>query len=479
MNKSTSKMCLQLIGYFIIIAIFCTVPSVGAITPEGMRLVGLFIAFIYGFAITADAWPALLTIILFPVTGLVDFTGVLGLSFGNDTVFFILLSLVLVAYMEKSGTAKYIATWLLKRKLLIGHPWRLLAMILFVCWLISCFVNAIAGMMLTWVFLYSMFDQFGYKPFDKFPTVILLGTCAVGGLGLSALPWGNNSIVILDAFTTQTGIDVNYFTYMGFTIPFGIITIAVYLLVCKFIFRIDVKPLKEFDPSTLSMESQTLNAEKLIAMLSMVALVLLILVPSCFPADSAIVALSNKFGLSGKLLLIFTIAHIIRIDGKPACNFPKLAKEGIGWKFMMIVSNIMVFSSLIGDEKAGISVFLRESIGPFFENQAAGSIIIIVTIITIVFTNFMINKIVAVLMISMTMPVIISLGLDPIQFLCLYSVACTIAFMLPSASQSATVLFSNTEWIRTADVFKYGLPVIIAMGVSIVIWDIVYFAIVC
>ena len=90
----------------------------------------------------------------------------------------------------------------------------------------------------------------------------------------------------------------------------------------------------------------------------------------------------------------------------------------------------------------------------------------------------MINKIVAVLMISMTMPFIISLGLDPIQFVCLYTVACTIAFMLPSASQSAMVLFSNTDWIRTKDIFKYGLPVIIAMGISIVIWDIIYFMIV-
>ena len=206
MTKNTTKMCLQLIGYLIIIAVFCIAPPVGAITPEGMRLVGLFIAFIYGFAITADAWPALLTIILFPITGLVDFIDVLGLSFGGDTVFFILLSLILVEYMEVSGAAKYIATWLLKRKVLVGHPWRLLAMILFICWLISSFVNAIAGMMLTWVFLYSMFDQFGYKPFDKFPSVILLGTCAVGGLGLSTLPWGNNSIVILDAFTTQTVI---------------------------------------------------------------------------------------------------------------------------------------------------------------------------------------------------------------------------------------------------------------------------------
>lgn len=286
MNKITSKMCFHLIAFFAIIAIFWLVPPVGAITPEGMRLLGLFVAFVFGLTITTDVWPALVTLVLFPLTGLVDFAGVLSLSFGNDTLYFVMLSLILVAYMESSGAASYIATWLLKRKLLKGHPWRLLAMILFICWLISSFVNAIAGMMLTWAFLHNIFEKFGYKPFDKHPSLIILVTCIVGGLGLSTLPWGNNSIVILNAFTSQTGLDVNYFVYMGFSIPYGIATIVIYLLICKYMFRLDVKPLKEFDPSILSSESQKLNAEKIIAMFSMVALVLLILIPSCLPAGS-------------------------------------------------------------------------------------------------------------------------------------------------------------------------------------------------
>lgn len=477
MNKITSKMCLHLIVFFGIIIVFWNLPPFGAITPEGMKLLGLFIAFVFGLTITTDVWPALVTLILFPLTGLVDFVGVLGLSFGNDTLYFVMLSLILVAYMEVSGAAGYIATWLLKRKLLKGHPWRLLAMILFICWLISSFVNAIAGMMLTWAFLYNIFDQFNYKPFDKLPSLIILGTCVVGGLGLSTLPWGNNSIVILDAFTNQTGLDVDYFLYMGFSIPYGIATIAVFLLLRKYMFKLDVRPLKEFDPSVLSAESQTLNAEKIIAMLSMVALVLLILIPSCLPDESTIVALSDRFGLSGKLLLIFTIVQIIRIDGKPACNFPKLAKEGITWKLMMIIANIMAFSGLIGNEKAGISTFLSDTISPFFQNRGAGFVIVIATLITVVCTNFMVNKIVAILMISMTMPIIISLGMDAIQFVCMYTVACTIAFMLPSASQSASILFANTEWVRAGDVFKYGLPVIMVMTVIIILWNIAYFSI--
>lgn len=137
----------QLIIYLALVLLFFLLPPIGTITTEGMRLTGLFIAFIYGLTVTVEPWPALLTFALFPFTGLLTFGGVLGASFGNDVCIFVMLSLVLVAYMEYSGAAAYAATWLLKRRFLKGHPWRLLFMLLFICWLLSSFVNAIAGMM--------------------------------------------------------------------------------------------------------------------------------------------------------------------------------------------------------------------------------------------------------------------------------------------------------------------------------------------
>lgn len=476
-NEKPQKLLFQMIIYFAIIALFWLLPPIGAITPEGMKLFGIFVAFIYGLTATSDVWPALITFVLFPLTGMVDFVGVLGYSFGNDTCFFVMLSLVLVAYMEESGAAAYIATWLLKRKILKGHPWRLLFMIFFICWLLSSFVNAIAGMMLTWAFLYQIFAQFNYKPFEKLPSLIMLGTCVVGGLGLSTLPWGNNSIVILNAFTNTTGLEVNYFLYMGYSIPYSLAVIALYLIMCRVLFKMDVQDLKSFNPETLSVESQVMNKEKGIAMLAMVALILIILIPTCFPATSLIATLSKQFGLSGKLLLIFAVVHMIRINGKSACNFVQMAKKGINWNLMMIVASIMVFSNLIGSDEAGINIFLGETLATFFVGKSHMVFIVTVAIVTVVCTNFMVNKIVAILMISMTMPIVQTLDIDPIQMVCLYTVISTVAFLLPSASQSATVLFSNSEWVRAADVFKYGMPLIFMMTILMIFWNLFYFSI--
>lgn len=182
-------------------------------------------------------------------------------------------------------------------------------------------------------------------------------------------------------------------------------------------------------------------------------------------------------GLSGKLMLIFAVLQLFQINGAPACHFPKTAKQGISWGLMMTIANIMAFSSLIGSEEAGIHIFLGNVLAPIFEGKPAFLFIVVVTAITVICTNFMVNKIIAVLMISMTMPIAQSLGIDLVQIACLYTVVCTVAFLLPSASQSACILFSNTDWVRAGDVFKYGLPLILMMTILMVAWNILYFGI--
>lgn len=475
MESKTNSATLLICGYFAIFGLFFIIPTIGAITPAGMRLVGLFLAFVYGMTVTTDPWPALFTVVLFPATGLVDMGNVLSVGFGNDTFIFVLFSLVLVRYMETSGAANFVTTWLLKRKILIGHPWRLIFMLLFVCWLISSFVNAVAGLMITWTFIYQIFDYFGYKPYEKTSTVIMFGTCVVGGLGLASLPWSNNSLVILNAFTNVTGIEVDYFLYMGYSIPFAIMAIFLYVALCKYVFHADVSAMKQYDPSIFDDNALVLTKEKRAALLSVVALVLIILLPTCFPADSLIAVVSKKMALSGKLLLIFAILEVICWQGKKVFDFTKLSREGMNWKLMLLVADILVFSSLIGSEDAGISSFLSHILSPIFVGRPALFLIILATIATVICTNFMVNKIVAVLMISITMPIATQLNINLVQLVTLYTVSCTIAFMLPSASQSSTVFFANSEWARPKDIFRYGFVVLILLTALSIVWNIIYF----
>lgn len=477
MEKS-KKNFMSVLVFFCIILVFAVVPTPNGITAEGMRLIGLFFAFIFGMTVTDDPWPALFTLVLFPLTGLVTMADVLVTGVGNDTFVFVLFSLFLISYLESSGAAKFVTTWLLQRKMLLGHPYRLLFMLFFICWLLSAFVNAVAGLLIIWSFLYEIFHCFGYKAREKTSTIIMFGTCVTAAIGLASLPWGNNSLVILNAFTNMTGESVNYLVYMGFSLPFAMMVIGIYLFLCRFVFRLDVSAMKAYDPSIFDRGALEMTAEKKVALLSMVVLVVLILVPNCFPATSVIGRVGALFGLSGKLILIFAVLQILRVDGAPVFNFSKLSKAGSNWNLMLLVADILVFSSLISNEKAGISTFLTNALSPVFDNKPAVLLIIIGAIITVIITNMMINKIVGVLMISITLPIATRLGIDSVQLVSLYTVACTIAFMLPSASQASTVFFANAEWARPKDIFAYGLMTIVPLTIVCIGWNLLYFGLV-
>ena len=110
-----------------------------------------------------------------------------------------------------------------------------------------------------------------------------------------------------------------------------------------------------------------------------------------------------------------------------------------------------------------------------FQDVSVIVFFLLVLAITVFLTNFMINMVVAVIMISATLPVAASLGVDSLQIVYLITVSCTIAFMLPAASAASCVLFANTEWVRAKDVYTYAVPTILVMAVAALLWNLVLF----
>ena len=71
-------------------------------------------------------------------------------------------------------------------------------------------------------------------------------------------------------------------------------------------------------------------------------------------------------------------------------------------------------------------------------------------------TNFMNNGPVAIIMMSLVMSMGASVDAN-ITALCMGCILFSqVAYATPIASPFAAMLFSNTEWIRPKDVYKYG-----------------------
>ena len=464
-------------------AIFCVIalsgwfiPPVAPITTEGMRLLTVFLAAIFGWTVTNETWPSFMVLVFVPFTGLLNQSGTLALSWGSDATLFMVILMVLVGFLETTGATSYIASFLMTRKFLKGHPWRLIFMLFLVAWVLSSLGQISAGMYITWGFIYKICGMLGYKPYEKFSTLMVFGVAVMGALSLSAVPWANNALVILSSYMQTSGTQINYVHYMAYSLPVGLFSIIGFLGLCKFVFKLDVSRLKDFDASQFDKKDSELTPERKIALLSLAILVICIVVPSVLPATNPIRVFSDSMGLSMKGLLLFAVLSLIKVDGKKVFNFPQLASKSVPWNMIMMICAIYCFVGLLGNEAAGISAFLGQLFTPMFQGKSTVVLFLLIMLITVFLTNFMINMVVAVIMISATLPVVATLGVNPLQVVYLITISCTIAFMLPPASAASCILFANTEWVKAKDVYKYSFPTIVLISVVALLWNIIMFS---
>ena len=180
-------------------------------------------------------------------------------------------------------------------------------------------------------------------------------------------------------------------------------------------------------------------------------------------------------GLSLKAIVVFFVLGLIKVKGEPVFKFGELATRGIPWNMVMMTCGIMSFVALLGSEQAGIGAFLGKILTPMFSDSSVIIFFLLTLAITIFLTNFMINMVVAVIMITATMPIANGLGVDSLQIVYLITISCTIAFMLPAASAASCCLFANTKWVRAKDVYKYSVPTIILLAAIALIWNYILF----
>lgn len=462
--------------FCVIAALGWIIPPVAPITAAGWKMLSVFVAAIYGWSVSSEVWPSLLTFLLLPFTGMATLEIVLAASWGSDTGMVMVLMLPIITFLEQTGATKCIASYMLTRKFVKGHPWRLLFMIFFVGWVLCTFVGTLPGMLITWSFIYNICHIVGEERYSKFANLLIFGVCVMGAIGLSSLPFKNNALVILNAYMASSGQQINYFHYMAFSLPYAMMAIFGFMLLCKFVFKLDVSKLRDLDTNIFSEEDRKMTKERLVSILGLVAYVVMILLPSMLPAESALAIGLNKMGMSLKAAVVIIVLDLIKINGKKVLNFQKLAST-MPWNMMLMLIGILTFVQLLGSSDAGISAFLSQTFVPMFQGKPTIIFFLLILGVTILLTNFMINMVVAVIMMAATLPMVPVLGLNPLQVVYLITIACTIAFMLPASSQAACFLFANKDWVRAKDMYVYSVPTILLLSAIIMVWNVVFFAI--
>lgn len=450
--SANTRIYLHYIICFIIMFGFGQLPPLSPLTPIGMQVLGIFLGAVYGWSFTDMVIPSIIGIVALVFLDGNTVASVIANGLGTQIVWFMLLFMVFTNIIEEEGLAKYFANWIMSQKILSGHPWLLTFAFLLTAYFLGS-VNVFASMFILWGILYGICTAVGYKPYDAYPTIMIIGITLFAVLGLVLMPYSVNALVILSAFEKITGIAISFAKYIAFMIPLVCLLMPVFIVLARYVYRIDVSRLKNVDSSAIGNEAP-LNMTQKIICAALAVTIALLLAPSLLPKTWFITQFLNKIGLFGTICFIMAPLMIIRIENRPILSFEKMVARGLPWGAIFVTAFVLPLSPMLTAEETGMQALFMNIIAPL--NALPPFLLLFaVFLITTLITNFANNTATALIV----MPIILgysgSAGIA-LPALVVLLIACThIAIMTPAACPMSGVMFGNTAWIRGKDVYKY------------------------
>ena len=461
---------LYFVHYVIMLALIACgwlLPAGEVITPMGMKAVGIFAGLIYGWIFIDLIWPSLLGLVLISFTGYGTLTGVFGEGFGSEIVLLIIFFSVFTKWLEDIGLTNSIAQWMLSRKFLAGKPYLFLFVIFLVTYVVSACVGIYATIFLMWGICYQMLLNLGYAKREKLTSFVLIGVAYVSIMGMTVIPWSPWSLMGLKGLATASGMTIGMLRYSIFMLVIALVSVVLFMLMGKFIVKIDVSKLKNVDALGLGDHVQFDGKQKLGGILTVLMMVLLY-APGILSAGWSVAALFKSLGALGVIVLLIVLLCAYKTDGEPTMNFTK-ATAAIPWSMVCLLAAVGPLGSLLMSNDAGIIKALMMTLQPIFVGQSPIMIYIISAVICCVATQFLNNTVLLVVLTPLLCQMSIMFNANPAITAAVVIFGLTAALATPGASSRAGLVFGNNEWIDTKQAYLQGVLSVVAVLAALIV----------
>ena len=445
---------------------FGQLPAPAPITPLGMQILGIFLALLFGWTFVDQVWPSILGFIALSLTGYAPLAGLMKEGFGNNTVLLMWGMLLIASLVDSAGVSKFIATYFISRKLVLGKPWLLIFTFFFVVFLMSAMTSSVPVIVVGWGILYCILNQLGYKAGDPLSSYMVVGVVYSSLVGLALFPWKVLQMVVLGMFANTAGYQLEYSLYISLSLPISIASIIGYVLLGKFLFRLDVEKLKlvtkdSFDPKDLQ-----INYQQKIIISMLVLLVVLLVAPSIMPKAWAVTKILRGIGAHGVAFLILGVFVFLRFGNKAMINLRK-ASSDVQWDCIFLTAAMLPFTTALYGESTGINAFLIEKFSLIFNGLSPLVFIFLVIVITMIATQFMNNAICGAIMFSIVYPFAVAIGINPAMITVLMIFCLALAMLTPAGSPMSALMFGNSEWISAKEIYRYVVPGVIVIFICV------------
>lgn len=441
-------------------------PPFAAVTPMGMKILGVFLGCIFAWIRGEIIWAGILTLFLLPAYGISTVPAQFAAAFGNNNIATAMACMVFCYIFQTCGLMEEIAKWLVSRKIAQKGKYWLLMMFLITSYVLSAFAQqAISSVLILWALFYETAKQIGAKPFEPFTECALIAIVIAGCAGVANVPFGYFTVCGLGIVQSyDPGVVDTYFITHALTIfIFAAIFIPTLIVVLKYIIR--PKTSAEFvakAPYALHFTSAQKKALFFLA-LNTAALV----IPNLCATETFLYQFFvAKMGTLGVLLGTCVVMMMTRQEGKPLLDIGE-ALNHMQWELIILMGSALALCNLLTLEEAGIMQTIIAWFTPLLGQVGEVGFIVIFGLIVLIMTNCINDFVTLTVMLPIGCSFFVPMGGNSAILLAVGVAAAMQGCFMPSGSVQGAMMHGNRGWIKSQDVYKYVFLLELVFGVCL------------
>lgn len=449
--------------HYVIVAAFCLffrfIPGFAGITPLGMGILGCFIGAVYGWITIDMLWPSMMGLFGMGLTS-IGMEKVAATCFSSMPVLGLILCMGCVGVAMKTGAFDWLVSLLLGNKSMQGKPWITIWLVMLIAWPFGAF-NSIIMMVVFGAFITSILKACEVPFNDKLAVFWYLGCAFSLMLGQILLPFMGTGLTFYYSFVTMfPNLTMQMVPYIVFMILMGVAMVTVYVLVMKFVFRVDASALAKYCNEC---EVTKCTRDQKFALVLFVSFLVIVILSSMNigPVSDFL----KQFGLLGSCLFCSLFVPIIKSEnGGPLASLEEMFHM-CNWGQVFMVGLIMVFSTYMGGQDTGITAAMAMLFTPFM-SMSPWVFIVVALVISVVLTNVANNMLIGVMVMPFLVNFASQAGIEPTMIIMLLWIMVQFALATPAASPVTAVAMTQ-EMADAKTMTKAALkilPVMIVIG---------------
>ncbi len=451
--------------------VFPYLPAVEPITELGMKVIGIFLAVLYGWITIDFTIPSLLGMVMLGLSGAMPTKEIFMTGFGADICIFVIFFLAFAIIVDESGVSNAIAGWFISRKIGIGRPWIFSVLIFLAAYMIGMAISLVATIIIMWNIFYKICQQLQIKEHDPYAMYMLAGIALSATVGYQLFPFKPVPALMVGTYETVTGTPIDFLSYIAISFVISCVSILLYLAFGKFVLRLQMDFMDKVDSTTFSefREMKMSGYQKLI-LAFLVGIIILLVLPSMLPKDIMVYKILNTMGSTGIIVTAVCVIGLLRHIGAQKVSLPDMLKKGTQWDVISMMAVMMPLCDVLTSEKTGVMTAIIDVITPIVAGLSGWQFLLILLVTCYVMVQFLGNVAAAAIMVPLLYAFSGTMDFSSSIMLILLAIGINVGYLTPASSTMAALLHGNRTWFDNKNAYFYGgaLVVISLIAVSAV-----------